>query len=497
MSDDILPPGSPLTVGRRGLLVAGGLGALGAAAIAGATPAEAAPVDLGPSTTRAGKKLQFSGGKFKIIQFNDTQDDHLTDKRTVQTMERIIDDEHPDFVVINGDVITGGPRSLYQVKQALNNVVLPMESRRIPWAVTFGNHDEDSFSASGVDEAEMLDFYRSYDYNLNGPNIDGLTGTSNTHLIIESGQGGAPAYGIWLIDSGRYAPGRIAGQDFTGYPTWDWVRMDQVAWYRDESTRVEQELGRKLRGLLFQHIALWEHRFMWWGGVDTRGSGAAARGKSRHGIVGERNEDECPGPFNSGLFSAILERGDVDGVFVGHDHVNSYLGNYYGVRLGYSPGTGFGTYGLSGSDRNRLRGGRVFDITEDDGDTSWTSEVRFASEFGIDLTANDQPMPAFLLPEEIGSGKVGVQVRLARPEARPGDKVTVRSLITGAGNNATGWVVVFVDGVPQTRIDLAKGRADLEITVPDDASGELGIEVAYGGDKASAATTGTARLRVR
>ncbi|MFQ4148794.1 hypothetical protein AAGW05_08870 [Arthrobacter sp. LAPM80] len=65
-------------------------------------------------------------------------------------------------------------------------------------------------------------------------------------------------------------------------------------------------------------------------------------------LSGERNESECPGPINSGLFSAFLERADVLGYFVGHDHVNTYCGNYYGVQLGYAPGTGFGAYGLAG-----------------------------------------------------------------------------------------------------------------------------------------------------
>ena len=40
--------------------------------------------------------------------------------------------------------------------------------------------------------------------------------------------------------------------------------------------------------------------------------------------------------------------------------MNTYVGDYYGVLLGYAGNTGFGTYGLSGADRNRLRGARVF-----------------------------------------------------------------------------------------------------------------------------------------
>ncbi|MGI9821709.1 metallophosphoesterase family protein [Agromyces sp. Marseille-Q5079] len=383
-------------VSRRTILAAGGLGAIGAAIPTGAAQASPQATAKGsPAGSPPGRapKLRFrADGTFKVVQFNDTQDDELTDRRTVELIEKTLDAEKPDFALINGDVITGGCETRLAVKQAINNVVWPMESRGIPWAVTYGNHDEDSLPQSGVDEAMMLDFYRSYDHNLNASNIDGVTGTGNTVVPIRSANGGREAFALWLLDSGRYAPGSINGQDFAGYPTWDWLRMDQVAWYRDESQRLEQRLGRKVPGLMFVHIALWEHRFMWWGGVDTRTEADAARGRARHGIVGERNEDECPGPINSGMFNAILERGDVKGVFVGHDHVNDYYGDYYGVLLGYAPGTGFGAYGLPGAERNRMRGGRVFELTQAGDDVAIATRVVYARDLGIDLTANDQPM---------------------------------------------------------------------------------------------------------
>ncbi len=392
-------------VSRRAILAAGGLGAIGAAIPAGV--AQASPqgrVDTASAGTPSASapKLRFhDDGTFKVVQFNDTQDDELTDRRTVELIEKTLDAERPDFALINGDVITGGCETRLAVKQAINNVVWPMESRGIPWAVTYGNHDEDSLPQSGVDEAMMLDFYRSYDFNLNAENIAGVTGTGNTIVPIRSASGGREAFALWLLDSGRYAPESINGQDFAGYPTWDWLRMDQVSWYREESVRLEQRLGRKLPGLMFIHIALWEHRFMWWGGVDTRTDADAARGRARHGIVGERNEDECPGPINSGMFNAILERGDVKGVFVGHDHVNDYYGDYYGVLLGYAPGTGFGAYGLPGAERNRMRGGRVFELTQNGDDVSIATRVVYARDLGIDLTANDQPMePTPLAPKQ-------------------------------------------------------------------------------------------------
>jgi hypothetical protein len=105
------------------------------------------------------------------------------------------------------------------------------ESRQVPWAITFGNHDEDSTPQGGLDEQDQLQFYRSYAYNRNPPSAGGITGTGNANLLISASDNRRPAFNIFLIDSGRYAPGEIDGQDLQGYPTWDWIRMNQVHWY--------------------------------------------------------------------------------------------------------------------------------------------------------------------------------------------------------------------------------------------------------------------------
>ncbi len=148
------------------------------------------------------------------------------------------------------------------MRQAMNNIVQPMEARKIPWAITYGNHDEDSTAKGGLDESEMLEYYRSYAYNVNELGPRGVTGTGNMNLFIHGARGNNPKFNLWLLDSGRYAPGNIAGQNFAGYPTWDWLRMDQVAWYFQRSVEIERQVGRKVPGLMFIHIPLWEYRFM-------------------------------------------------------------------------------------------------------------------------------------------------------------------------------------------------------------------------------------------
>ncbi|KON67925.1 metallophosphoesterase family protein [Peribacillus sp. FSL K6-1552] len=357
--------------------------------------------DLFSTTALAEEKddisLQFNrNGKLKIVQFNDTQDDERIDRRTLQLMEKVLDTEKPDFVVLNGDNITGGCDTPMEMKQAINNVAQPMEQRGIKWAITFGNHDEDSTPKGGLDEEDMLKIYLSYKYNMNKPTVEGITGTGNMNLLIKDSKGKKAAFNLWLLDSGRYAPKTIAGQDFQGYPTWDWLRFNQVNWYYETSKKLERKWRKKIPSLAFIHIPLWEHRFMWYASVDQRTDSNHEIAVKKHNIVGERNEEECMGPINGGLFSAMLERGDVKGVFCGHDHINTYVGNYYGILLGYAGSTGFGAYGLPGAERNRLRGARVFNLDENTAEVLVETHMVFAKDYGIDLTANDQsidPVP--------------------------------------------------------------------------------------------------------
>ena len=217
-------------VGRRGFLRTAGVTAAVAALGAGAAVAAAPAAE---ATGGGIDQIRFrKDGKLKIVQFNDTQDDERIDRRTLELMEKVLDAEKPDLVVLNGDNITGGCDTETQMRQALNNVTVPMEQRRIPWLITFGNHDEDSTPQGGLDEADMLRIYRSYRYNINEATARGVTGTGNMSLSIGSGlRHGRTAFALYLLDSGRYAPDTLAGQDFEGLPTWDWLRMNQVEWY--------------------------------------------------------------------------------------------------------------------------------------------------------------------------------------------------------------------------------------------------------------------------
>jgi 3',5'-cyclic AMP phosphodiesterase CpdA len=278
-------------------------------------------------------ELRFNpDGAFKIVQFADSQDGPMIDPRTVSLMSKILDYEKPDLVVLSGDNIDGKCKSAHDVKRAIDNLARPMEKRGIPWSVVFGNHDEDHGKMS---KEEMMNIYMSYPNNISQIGFSDEQRIGNYNLLVKSSNSDAAAFNIYMLDSGRYSP------DAKSY---DYIKESQIAWYKDTSAKLKAQYNKLVPSLMFFHIPLPEWRTLW-------NSGNA---------VGERNEEECIPSVNSGLFDELVKTGDVRGVFVGHDHVNDYVGKLQGITLGYSRSIGFGTYGKEGFSR----GGRVFLIKE-------------------------------------------------------------------------------------------------------------------------------------
>lgn len=65
--------------------------------------------------------------------------------------------------------------------------------------------------------------------------------------------------------------------------------------------------------------------------------------------------------INTGEFEALSEKGDVLGVYVGHDHKNSYVGKVGNIDVGFTQSAGFNVYG-----NGKQRGVRCFVLDEND-----------------------------------------------------------------------------------------------------------------------------------
>lgn len=286
-----------------------------------------------------------AGGHFRLLSISDLHYHPAPDPQGIALTEQLIEIEKPDFVVVNGDCLSGRQsKSVAELRSAIGNVATVMEKHKIPWAVTFGNHDQEHFEATNVDKHAVLEMYMSYPHNLNGGYARELYGAGTKYILIWNAEGTKPVYCIWLIDSNDYFT------DGKNRP-YDWIHADQIQWYTRNSIALEKQYGGKIPGLMFFHIPLPEFHEM----INSVG------------IIGVRHENECPSPVNSGMFSALLDRGDVRGVYCGHDHVNNYVGRWRGIELGYDGVIGYNAYPrLDPNDPGHLhiRGGRVFEISD-------------------------------------------------------------------------------------------------------------------------------------
>jgi hypothetical protein len=86
---------------------------------------------------------------------------------------------------------------------------------------------------------------------------------------------------------------------------------------------------------------------------------------------------------NPGLFAAFLEAGDVMGTFVGHDHVNDFEGELFGIRIGYGRASGFSPYGREGFER----GARVIRLQE--GERAFATWLRLADGSRVDQAEHE------------------------------------------------------------------------------------------------------------
>jgi 3',5'-cyclic AMP phosphodiesterase CpdA len=284
------------------------------------------------------EQLRFRRETFKIVQFTDT---HWTnfderDRRTRQVMETVLECEQPDLVFLTGDMLGGA--NCNDPARGLLQLVQPIEERGLLWTAVMGNHDDEG--SLGREDLWRVMQSCAYFVGRRGPRD--VTGVGNYVLPIRNRTGDRPAAFLWGIDSNSYATTDIGG--------WGWITRDQIAWYVRTAKQVRQRWGMtdeersRIPALAFFHIPLPEYDEVWRTQV----------------CYGERHEDVCAPKINTGFFAALHEVGEVIGTFVGHEHINDFWGNLYGIRLCYGRASGYGGYGKEGF----LCGARIIELQE-------------------------------------------------------------------------------------------------------------------------------------
>jgi len=258
--------------------------------------------------------LKFKNHKFKIAQFTDLHwisgaDWAVRNDSTLALMRNVINAEHPDLVVLTGDIVVSGGAA-----QCWQNVIKPMVEAQIPFAVTFGNHDTET----DLSKQAMLELLQKNKFNVTYNAEKNLSGVGNCSLPILSSEGKSMPWAIYLFDSNAYT-----NDSTRGY--YDWIKNDQIQWYRKQSAAYKRKNGKAIPALAFFHIPLPEFE-------DVR---------KQKATIGSIEESAASPRMNSGLFTSFVEMGDVMGVFVGHDHNNDYTGIWYDICLGFGRKTGY------------------------------------------------------------------------------------------------------------------------------------------------------------
>ncbi len=272
-------------------------------------------------------------GKVKIVQFTDIHflvDPYNRSDSALAMMKKVIAIEKPDLVVLTGDIVCS--KNTEKGWMSLSKVFIDAKA---PWAVTLGNHDIEK----DLTGEQIMEILADMPYCLTKKGPRNITGSGNYIIPVQSSKSGKTEALFYFFDSHSSFP----LPERTDFGTYEWIDFEQIHWYRKQSRKFTgKNGGQPIPSLAFFHIPLPEYKEI------------LEQGK----IIGIQEETVCSPLLNSGLFTAMLESGDVMGMFVGHDHNNNYIGCLRNICLAYGNCSGRQCYGKIG------RGARVIELYE-------------------------------------------------------------------------------------------------------------------------------------
>ncbi|KAI0437004.1 Metallo-dependent phosphatase-like protein [Xylaria telfairii] len=295
-------------------------------------------------------------GTFQITVFSDLHlaeeensiNGPLKDARTTEVMKKVLEREISQLVVLNGDLISGYGTTSSNTTLYFDQIVAPIVDLGLPWATTYGNHDNEAYAKSTDLFKHEQDYENSLTKNMLPDNPS--AGVSNYFLQVYSAFGSqdVPEVILWFFDSRG------------GDEPHDWVDDSVVNWFKETSANLTQQYKKTIPSLAFFHIPITAtSEFQKYPGVDP---------SREPGIDGEtvwyqgRGFDDNPG-HDVSFMTALSDTDGLLATFSGHDHDNDWCFKWKlttsdqdvagdGVNVCYGRHTGYGGYG------HLARGGR-------------------------------------------------------------------------------------------------------------------------------------------
>ncbi len=279
-----------------------------------------------------------SDADFKIMTATDLHlgvpGAELNNKSLQKLMDRI-KDERPDLVIFTGDVVLSDCQQIDAVQLSML-----MEKTGVYWAYVFGNHE-------AREEKEYFKYllYKGLSYCPHCLDLFGdpaLYGYGNFAIHIKNGENSV-IKSLFLFDSGRNIQEKSIKKyglpaDLKGY---DFIKDEQTEWYIAEHERVTRLYG-DAKTICYMHIPVPEYKNVFDGNEQE---GFTPSGKCEM-LYGTQFESVGCSPYNSGLFDKGREKGNLQALFAGHDHINDFCALYKDVYLVYTQCTGYNTYNM-------------------------------------------------------------------------------------------------------------------------------------------------------
>lgn len=382
------------------------------------------------------KKITFDkDGKFKALILADVHAGGTLPENVQQNIKTLIDRENPQLVIFTGDNAICSSEA--QLRLALDSMVGYIEEKQIPWCHVYGNHDHEG----GLSKSKMQEIYESYEWCVSKAGED-LSGHGNYALPVYNSDNEV-GFVVWCLDSGSYLSG--TGSELklseSGYADrgYDYIKPDQINWYYNSSVLLEEYFGDKVNSIMAFHIPLQECYYAW---------------QNREKITawdGTKQEDICASAVNSGLFTALVHRGDVKAVVTGHDHTNDFMLHTSGIKLCASPNVSDTTYTSA-----TQQGGRVFEVNQDATSlvktyVSYIIEREIVNTDDYNPIANKAPISNFE-----GNGNFDITSRFL--DSANTDGTFVGQVVTGKGVSGSSALEV---GRTQYFKDTAKDNSEI------------------------------------
>lgn len=310
-------------------------------------------------------RLKFNKeGKFKVLQVADLHfstgvgkcrdpapaesgNQCEADPRTLRFLLQVLDIEKPDFVVLTGDQVFGDAAP--DPETALFKAVLEFVSRKIPYAITLGNHDDES----SMSRLQMMNLASGLPFSVAGVGPEEVDGFGNYAITIEGSRSKDAAAAFYFLDSHSRSKNQKVN------PGYDWFKDSQINWVGMEAESIFASSHKnkdQLLSMAFFHIPLPEF-------ADVNNKPMV--GQQREGVASSRYHTEILHAFRQvGILVAS----------VGHDHVNDYCvfnkdsddsEFHHNLWLCYGGGAGEGGYGGYGEYIRRMRVYELDQTTQD------------------------------------------------------------------------------------------------------------------------------------